>query len=243
MFWGRLDGDASAVEGDALADERQHGAALASAGVAQHDHLCRLVGATRDSEERAHLQPAHVVDLEDFQVEARSFDGLLHLLDKDGRREGVRRRIDPLPDAIGGIGEQEGVFHRGRRRLVPVEADDAQGAELRHRVLVTRLQRAHVEVAEPDPFGDGARHVGSAGPRSHVFGEDHGNSAMTALPQHPSGGLQGVAQPHHVQVLGFSDADQDGPLAGHGIEVMDGDQFHELAAELPVREQLRDGAL
>ena len=54
---GGLDGDAAGVEGDALADQAEHGAVGDAFGlIAQHDQRRRLLRSLRNAPERAHLQ-------------------------------------------------------------------------------------------------------------------------------------------------------------------------------------------
>ena len=71
---GGLDGDAAGVEGDAFADQAEHGAVGDALGlVAQHDQRGRLSRALGDAPECAHLQLVQLVGGVDFAVEADFF--------------------------------------------------------------------------------------------------------------------------------------------------------------------------
>ena len=240
---GGLDRDAAAVEGDAFPDQRQQRATSATTRIAEDDHLRRFLGAARHRQQRAHLEPAHVVHIEHLEVEPGPLHRLPDLVGKDPRSKGVRRRVDPFPDAVGGVRERNRVFQRLRRALVAVQPNDAERIDLGDGVVMVRLQRSNVEIAEADALGGGPRQIGGRRPRRHGFWQDDGNLPMPTLAQYPPGRLQHIPQAHHIELVRLTDADQDRPLAGHGVEVVDRHQFHELAAEFPIFEQLPDGAL
>ena len=101
---GRLDRDPAAVERDALTDQGQRRATLTARRVSQDDHLGGLVRAAGHREQGTHLHAAHLVHVQNFDVEAGRLDRFLHLFSEYARREGVRRGIHPLPNAIGRFG-------------------------------------------------------------------------------------------------------------------------------------------
>ena len=110
-------------------------------------------------------------------------------------------------------------------------------------MLVPRLERRGIKVAEPDPLGRSPSQVGGLGPGHHRSGQHDREPAVSAPPQGSAGGLQGVAKPHHVELLDLSHADQHRPAAGQCVEVMDRRQLHELATEFAILQHLLDGSL
>ena len=94
-FFGRLDGDAAGVEGDAFADQAEHRAFRHSFRlIAQNDEGGRLSGALRDAPERAHLEIVELVGGVDRRVEADFIGHLDGALAKDGGGELVAGLVD-----------------------------------------------------------------------------------------------------------------------------------------------------
>ena len=66
---------------------------------------------------------------------------------------------------------------------------------------------------------------------------------MTTFAECTARGLQHVAKPHHVELLGPPHPHQYRPFTGKTVEVVDWHEFHEFAPELTVLQELLDRAL
>ena len=90
---GRLDRDAAGVEGDALADQPEHGRRAAPRrAVAHDDHARRLGAAARDTEQQAHAELRDLALVEDVDRDSGGSQ-IRRRARQNRRREHVRRLV------------------------------------------------------------------------------------------------------------------------------------------------------
>src|SRR5713101_3687300 len=116
--------------------------------VAEDDHFGRFVLSFGHRQQRAHLQPPHVLHLQHLQLEPAPLGEVAHLLHEDARGEGVRRKVHPLPHLVGGIGQGQPGGHRLGGAAFGVKADDRDVLDIDLRFVGACAQRPLLKVAE-----------------------------------------------------------------------------------------------
>src|SRR5262249_17338323 len=121
---GRLDRDATGVEGDALADEGRAGVAACTAAVAQHDEARRLLAALGDAHQRTHASGADLVGAEDLTVQADLLGHLARTLGQLAGGQHIGRLVAQRAREILRLRQDAPALDgRPQRRLAPTPQD------------------------------------------------------------------------------------------------------------------------
>ncbi len=221
-----LDGNAAGIEANALADKSNRLIA-ALAAVPAHDHgAAGLRRALRDTEQRAHSEFLHGLDVENLDVDtelaqlpgaARKFHGIENV----GRLVDEVARGDDTIDDVSAGGERvsrSGHVPDGERNV------GTQGGVLA--ILLFGLVAVEFIGAQPDARCDRGRLIGRHGPRRQFRNDRHGTIASVQLAGCGAAKLEKIAildcrelasadhdQARHLEILGGQNIERGAALS------------------------------